>query len=178
MKTTISIILLIMPIFLLGQIQEENCISCIENRVYTQLGASALGTQNISTGTNSFAVGYLNEATGNYSVAMPFFAKSIGERSLALGYYATANGPGSIALGPYSQTGANAMLSVAIGSLVSTSANYAMVIGFGLDDSPLDNSIEKSLMVGFDSDIPSLFIGPAEEAEIPGKVGIGTSRVE
>jgi len=80
MKTTISIILLVMPILLLGQIHEENCISCIENRVDTKKGASALGTQNVSTGTNSFAVGYISEATGDYSVAMPFLAKSLGER--------------------------------------------------------------------------------------------------
>nr|NQU93489.1 hypothetical protein [Bacteroidota bacterium] len=172
---TLIILIVIMPIILLGQINEENCISCIENRVNFKDGASAVGTQNVSTGINSFAAGYINEATGNYSLAMPFMAKALGERSIALGYNAIANGAGSIALGTHSLTGANAMLSIAIGSFVSTAADNSIAIGLGKSDSPLTNTIEESLMIGFNTDIPSLFIGPSVESGTPGNIGIGTT---
>jgi len=144
--------------------------------VDTEKGASALGTQNHSLGINSFATGYMNEAIGDYSIAMPYLANATGHRSLALGFNANASGAGSIALGAHSSTGQDAILSIAIGSLVSTDADNAIVIGFGLEDNPLNNDIESSLMVGFNCDIPSLFIGPSTETGVPGKVGIGTTQ--
>jgi len=92
-----------------------------------------------------------------------------------LGYNAVANGLGSIALGTHSLTGANASLSLSIGSRVSTDALYNIVMGFGSDDELLYNDIEKSLMIGFDSDLPTLFIGPSSGTGTIGRVGIGTT---
>ncbi|MCD4683118.1 MAG: hypothetical protein K8R86_07525, partial [Bacteroidales bacterium] len=177
MKKRIKVMLaILLPVIVFGQSIEENCISCIGNKVDTEKGASALGTQNHSLGINSFATGYMNEAIGDYSIAMPYLANATGHRSLALGFNANASGAGSIALGAHSSTGQDAILSIAIGSLVSTDADNAIVIGFGLEDNPLNNDIESSLMVGFNCDIPSLFIGPSTETGVPGKVGIGTTQ--
>lgn len=166
---------LLLPVIVFGQIIEENCISCIGNKVDTKKGASALGTQNHSLGINSFATGYMNEAIGDYSIAMPYLANATGHRSLAFGFNANAKGAGSIALGAHSSTGQDAILSISIGSLVTTDADNAIVIGFGLEESYLNNNIEESLMVGFNSDIPSFFVGPSQEVGVPGYVGIGTT---
>jgi hypothetical protein len=167
----VILITAIIPLYIFGQGVEPNCITCKENQIKN--GASAAGTQNKSLGINSFAAGYLNEATGDYSVAMPFLAKSVGERSLAFGYNAVANGSGSVALGTHSSTGEDARLSIAIGSLISANAEYSMVIGFGNENSSLINDIEESLMIGFNSNKSTFFVGPASGIDKTGKVGIG-----
>jgi hypothetical protein len=106
-----------------GQSNTVPCITCDGNRIDFTKGASAIGTQNQSIGINSLAVGYQCKALGDYSIAMPFLTKAAGARSLAFGYNAVANGMGSIALGTHAQTGENAVLSISIGSRVSTSTN-------------------------------------------------------
>lgn len=172
-KLTIISITLLFSAIALGQSKEEPCITCEGNRIDFTKGASAIGTQNESLGINSFSVGYLNKAHGDYSIAMPFLARSYGDRSIALGYNANANGMGSLALGTHSHTGENAVLSVAIGSYVSTSANWAMVLGKGLGDTFLINSKQSSFMVGFNSNLPTLFVGPSAGESTTGKIGIG-----
>lgn len=154
------------------QRSEENCITCDNNTVEVRNGASALGTQNISTGINSFAVGRENQALGDYSIAMPLVAKAIGQRSVAIGYLSNANANQSIALGSYSHTKSNATLSIAIGSYVSTQNNHSFVMGFGSADT-LKNNIEKSLMIGFNSNLPTLFVSPSSGSGKTGKISIG-----
>jgi len=172
----IKILLLVLstlPLLIYGQSVEPNCVSCLNNQIDTKKGASAIGQENKSLGINSFAAGYLNEAIGDYSVAMPFLAKANGHRSLAFGYYAVADGAGSLALGTYAGTGANGTLSIAIGSRVSSDMTNSMVLGFGHASAILINDVEKSLMVGFNSNKPTFFVGPASGVDKTGKVGIG-----
>ncbi|MBI3509021.1 MAG: hypothetical protein HY064_00040 [Bacteroidetes bacterium] len=69
--------------------------------------------------------------------------------------------------------------SVAIGTNLQTASNadHAIVIGSG----PLNNSgilvngISNSLMIGFNSTVPSFFVGPAATTSTSGKVGVGTA---
>jgi hypothetical protein len=51
-----------------------------------------------------------------------------------------------------------------------------MVIGIGAnDDNPLVNSNSRSLMIGYNSDIPTLYVGSSLGVGTIGKVGIGTT---
>ena len=163
-----------LPILVFGQsINNETCISCIKNDVDLKKGASALGSLNVSTGENSFAAGYKNEAQGDYSVAMTYQAKAIGARSLSIGYRSEASGAGSLALGAYAETGEDANLSIAIGSYVHSSAIFSHTIGFGDSDQPLVNNMEKSLMIGYNSNLPTLFVSQSDGVGTTGNVGIG-----
>jgi hypothetical protein len=70
-------------------------------------------------------------------------------------------------------TGTN---SIAIGNFVSTIASNNIIIGKGINgNNVLTNNIPFSLMIGFNSTIPTLFIGPAGGNGQTGLVGIGTS---
>lgn len=166
----------------------QSCITCDENTINFENGASAIGTQNLSTGINSLAVGYQCEALGDYSIAMPFLAKSVGNRSLAFGYNAIARDLSAIAIGE--NTEASWMYSVAIGrsnkstgvgavSLgymnhadanfsflfgrnLKTQASNSMAIGVGSSET-LTNGIPNSLMVGFNSDVPTFFVETSPE---------------
>lgn len=83
-----------------------------------------------------------------------------------------------IAIGNYTST-AYGTYSLALGSKVQTSsaATRAIVIGCGViaGTSNLENTISNSLMIGFNSDKPTLFISPANGLGTIGKVGIGNS---
>jgi len=72
--------------------------------------------------------------------------------------------------------------SIAIGNNVQASDNlgyYSIVLGSGIDLAhPLVNNVPHSLMVGFDSNIPTFFVGPPANGGGQGQtgnVGIGTS---
>ncbi len=86
-----------------------------------------------------------------------------GNRGLGVGWgMIAARGTQSLALGTHVQT--------------SLTAPYAIVIGSGFSSAtPLVNSISKSLMIGFNSNIPTVFVGPAVGMGTIGKVGIGTT---
>jgi hypothetical protein len=54
----------------------------------------------------------------------------------------------------------------------------AIVLGSGVDNSTfLTNPFSNSLMVGFNSNIPTLFVGRSNGANTTGKVGIGTTYI-
>lgn len=110
------------------------------------IGSMALGT-NVSAGSDySVGLGHSNTLGGNYAVA--------------IGYHADAF----------------AANSVAIGSNVIANNNNAFVIGSGLSPtSKLLNYTENSLAIGFNSDVPTLFVGPsAGTAGSTGNIGVGT----
>ncbi|HKC69506.1 MAG TPA: hypothetical protein VKG26_14820, partial [Bacteroidia bacterium] len=100
---------------------------------------------------------------------------------LAIGRYnVAAYGPNSIAIG---MTGAetDATSSMAIGYNVKTSSTAANSIAFGAGMhtspfSPMVNSIANSLAIGFNSNVPTLFVGGGNGSTGSiGKVGIGTT---
>ncbi|MEY3370772.1 MAG: hypothetical protein RLZZ361_1442, partial [Cyanobacteriota bacterium] len=64
--------------------------------------------------------------------------------------------------------------SLAIGNYVTANGDYSVVIGSGVDDTTrLVNNISKSLIVGFNGGVASLFVAPGNGV-LPGNVGIGT----
>lgn len=111
---------------------------------------SYYGTNCDATGTHSLAGGYAADATGAYSIAM-------GVRNLSTNFHATT-----------------------IGVDLQANANRSFVFGSGVVNNPgmgtdLINGISHSLMIGFNSDIPTLFVGGASGLGTIGKVGIGTT---
>ena len=126
----------------------------------TGTNASAIGDGNTASGTASFAGGINSEAAGLYSIAFGNEAKAEQRNGISLGYR-------TFVYGPYA---------VGIGENVMTTCTSAMVIGSGADDdNPLVNGETRSLMIGYNSDIPTLFVGPSDGVGTVGKVGIGTS---
>ncbi len=173
MKTTISIFLtVIFGLFLSGlNANAQNCVVCNSNTVGDS--ASAIGAGNISTGLYSLASGFQNVATGMYSLAggnnseaTDKWAFAYGERAKAKGFRSFAQGMDVTAFGGNS---------VAIGRYLRTTTSDAMVIGTGYDTSNyLINNIAQSLMIGFNSNEPTFFVGPALGLNTIGNVGIGT----
>jgi len=73
---------------------------------------------------------------------------------------------------------ANSSQSIAIGRFVETNATGSIVIGSSTDISPMINNKNNSLMIGFNSSEPTLFVSESEPAvnyNGIGKVGIGTT---
>jgi hypothetical protein len=106
----------------------------------------AFGENTKASGAYSFAAGVGSEGSANYTTALGRYVSASGTNSTAIGIFNTAGGSGSITIG----TGIN---------------------GFNR----LVNNINNSLMVGFNSTIPTLFVGPSSGAGTTGNVGIGTT---
>lgn len=98
----------------------------------------------------------------NRSISIGTLAKAYGNNSIAIGLTSVTRGPRSFALGYNVQTTSLANNAIALGSGVSSGA-------------PMVNSIANSLAVGFNSTIPTLFVGPSSGTGTIGKVGIGTT---
>ena len=108
--------------------------------------------------TTSSAIGYQTTATGAMSFAS-------GSMSTASGVCATTMGINNIAAGNYSFT---------LGSDLKANQNHAIVIGSGYANSiKLENDNTYSLMVGFLSHYPTLFVGTSPTYNKTGKIGIG-----
>jgi hypothetical protein len=144
-------------------------------------GATALGYRTTSSGlVGATALGRNTIASGNYgATALGHYATASGEYgATALGYYTTASGPiGATALGDHA-TASGYYGATALGSYVEAGPAYCtMVLGHGINhpDSTLVNDINNSLMVGFNSTIPTLFVGPSFGAGTTGNVGIATT---
>ncbi|MBT6842778.1 MAG: hypothetical protein HOA17_03145, partial [Candidatus Melainabacteria bacterium] len=135
----------------------------------------AIGIQAIANGSNAVALGGYSEATGNNSTALGFLSKAYGGTSVALGG-ATANGHGSFAVGQESDSYGNR--SMALGYEVYTNAVGAVAIGSGTKEGSItyrmSNSNSNSLAVGFNSNIPTLFVGTSAGRDTTGNVGVGT----
>lgn len=109
-------------------------------------GPDAGNNQNVANGNYSATIGVSCEANGSYSFASGFYAK------------------------------ANAASTVAIGKYVRARTTNSMVIGSGSSDSDaraLINNIPNSLMVGFNSSVPTLFVSTSSGFNTTGKIGIG-----
>lgn len=120
------------------------------------------GNNNTTTGTRSIALGQGNMATNSYSIASGYGSEANGGYSMASGYYAKALGTFSYSYGRY----------------VTASQANSFVIGNGFNASNyLVNNISNSLMIGFNSNIPTLFISASTGIGTSGKVGIGTTNV-
>lgn len=114
----------------------------------------------------------LNHSTNTIYVQFPYpagYNKGIGVGSYASvgkGLFTTALGHQSRAMGDYSHT---------MGYFVRANANNSMVIGSGMTGNYLENNIANSLMIGFNSNIPTLFVSGSAGLNTTGRIGIGTS---
>ena len=163
----ITFILLNLNVKLYSQVQWNSTLN-------TGLYSSAIGYQTQSTNNYSFAAGQLSQANGISSMAL-------GNNSTALGNYSVAIGQSSYAaLQSYAfgqNAKANGQQSLAIGRFVETSVTglNSIIIGSSVSTKEMVNNIPGSLMIGFNSTIPTVFVGPSESFSGTGKVGIGTT---
>ncbi len=121
------------------------------NKIYTGRITVIPGDSMVSIGDSS-----LHFTLSNRIFATPWYSY----RGLSLGTGASAYGSSSTAIGYGSTTGIPGTLA----------ANKAIAIG-----SFVNNTIDNSLMVGFNSSIPTLFVSPASTFGGLGKIGIGTT---
>ena len=108
---------------------------------------------------------------GNYASETGIGTTANGEASFAGGYESEANGAISFSFGNRAITEGTS--SVALGQFVHANSYNSMVIGTGASlSNKLTNGISKSLMIGFGSEKPTLFVGGTGPG-LTGKVGIG-----
>lgn len=135
--------------------------------VYSTNISSALGAFNTfhSNCAASFASGYSHNLGANCNSAH------------ALGESNHVNGLTAFSIGRFSKSMANHSMS--LGYWVTSNSEYSITIGHGIWSSNysnnLTNNIENSLMVGFNSNIPTFFVGSASGLNTIGTVGIGTT---
>lgn len=103
---------------------------------------------------------YKNVALGNYSATIGAGCESRGQYSFAVGYVAKSYMTNTIAMGKYVR--AQAANSIVIGSGVANA-----------DSRMLTNNVPNTLMVGFNSCLPTLFVSNSVSYNTTGKVGIG-----
>ncbi len=137
---------------------------------------AAFGIGTTSTNGSSFAAGHNSTASGADGIALGVGATASGYESGAFGTGATASGNYAIAVATDGAT-ASGSRSFAVGHYVTAgTAIDSMIIGTGVDNvNRLVNNTANSLMIGFNSTVPTLFIGTSAGAGTTGNVGIGTS---
>lgn len=154
--------------------------------------AFAMGQQAKALNSHALSFGMVTEAWGNESFAQGFLSKAYGNQSIALGCQSVAGtftdgteegyenhiGQAAIAIGDNAM--ATKDYSAAFGSFIIADEDNSMVIGRGIGGEnvlavPMVNGIQNSLMVGFNSNIPTLFVGASDGTNTTGKVGVGTS---
>jgi hypothetical protein len=137
-------------------------------------GSIALGQNCTARGSSAFAAGEVSTANANNSTAIGGWCKAKGNYSVAIGENAEASEMGAHAIGSY--VTAAGSYSRAIGRYLKANSASSYVIGTGDGyGGELINGTANSLMVGFSSDIPTLFVGPSSGTGTTGRIGIGTS---
>ncbi|MFT5822280.1 MAG: hypothetical protein ACI8ZM_003536 [Crocinitomix sp.] len=143
--------------------------------------ASAIGRNTNALGQYAFSSGYNSTASGAQSTAFGYSTEAIGVRSTAFGFRSIARSTTSFVAGNNAETGTLAYDAVAIGVMLKANVNRSMIIGTGYLEkgggTPVvfANNIQHSLMIGFRSNLPSLFVGPSAGPGTTGRVGIGTT---
>ena len=96
-------------------------------------------------------------------------------KSIGYGFNCWGVGANSVSIGNNAHT--TGSTSVAVGKDIVSFASNSFTIGTGADVSSgrLINTISNSLAIGFNSNLPTLFIGPSAGIGTTGKVGIGNS---
>ncbi|HOX54949.1 MAG TPA: hypothetical protein PLC32_05850 [Candidatus Omnitrophota bacterium] len=116
----------------------------------------------VNIGLNSIGMGNEPAAIGTDSVAIGTFTRATGNNSLAIGRLADATSENSFVLG----------------HLLTSSATNAIAMGAGITSGStrLVNNTANSLMVGFQSDVSTFYVGPGSgTAGSLGNVGVGTT---
>lgn len=134
----------------------------------TQWDDSNIGTTSVAFGDNTVASGIRSTAFGVLTNASGIQSTAFGNGTTASANASTAFGTGTVASG---------VDSFAAGRFVTAgAAANTIALGLGVDlATQLVNNTMNSMMVGFNSDIPTLFVGPSAGLGTTGDVGIGTS---
>lgn len=136
--------------------------------------AMAIGSNNTSGGTYSISMGRANTSLGTASIAIGSTNQVIDSYAGAFGYLNYATGTGAFAWG--TNNIASSTDSFVFGKNLSATAEGAFVFGSGFGSSnALINNTANSLMIGFKSQVPTVYVGPSPDAASSGKVGIGTA---
>jgi hypothetical protein len=133
------------------------------------------GETNQASGASSVAIGEDNVAAHNLTVAIGWGNDALSSTSHAYGSHNYSNGSGAMAFG-YSNI-SNGTRSIAIGENTEASGNNSHVIGSsagGFGDY-LTNEINDSLIIGYNSNAPTFFVGPSSGGTTTGNVGIATT---
>jgi hypothetical protein len=152
-------------------------------------GNTLMNVTNGNVGVGIFSPQYKLDVNGDERVSGKIYVHRIvplpgdseihfGDSSLVLGLTRIYNNSGSHGVGIGYQTFGSGYFSVAIGNRVSTTtpATNSVTIGCGVINGPiLSNSIPYSFGVGFNSTVPTFFVGPANGVGTIGKVGVGTN---
>lgn len=137
------IVLLLIVATFLSAIMYGQCINC-ENTQNNGVNSSAIGYGTIASGEKSFASGLTSTASGVGST-------TLGIDNLATGHY-----------------------SITLGSNLKAGNGHAIVIGSGYANLfRLENNHTYSLMVGFLSQYPTLFVSTSPSYNKTGRIGIG-----
>ncbi|NOX45492.1 MAG: hypothetical protein GXO89_00760 [Chlorobi bacterium] len=141
-----SIIVLIVSLTISFNVSAQNCVQCDENSSATGSNSSVIGMSSSATADGSFAGGYGSEANGALSFAFG------------------------------NQVIAGATNSVAFGRFIETTASPSIIFGTGVglpSSEKLINNVSNSLMIGFNSNKATFFVGMSDGLGLTGKIGIG-----
>jgi len=161
------------------------------NGLFSQVNYS--GCFSISGLNASSAIGRLDTASGSYSFASGHLSRAKSTNSVAIGSNNVSWSPSSITIGSFLQaTNVNhsAVAPIAIGSYNTSSGDYAITFGTNLSatatkaiaigcgyndpaESRLINNQPYTLMIGFGSIYPTLFVSRSLEYNKTGCIGIG-----
>lgn len=161
----------------------------ITKHVRSPDGVIHLGDSSMTFTSNGPVTNPITSATNVYYESMGTSGTTggigIGWSSLVpSGHYALAFGNGAKAYGDYSnvlgsggaETDGNFSTGIGWNVKTSSAATYGIVLGSGYVGNPMINSTANSLAVGFNSNVPTFFVGPAAGSSGSlGKVGIGTT---
>lgn len=135
--------------------------------------STAFGQDCIASGDWSFAGGWDSDATSTMTFAFGGQASATGSGAIAIGDLASASGANSVSIG--SGTEAKNFFAQAYGVNTKATAAVSFAIGSGVSSgSKMVNNKSNSLAIGFNSTIPTFFVGGASGVGTIGKVGIGT----
>ncbi len=156
-------------------LQGQDCIKCDSTSINSGELATALGGNSSATGDYSFAGGENSEASGIRCFAFGNEASSTGINSFALGANSSATSMGSFAIGlsvTSSGTG-----TFAIGTRVEAKYALSFAIGNAPSQQILENNQMETMVIGFNSINPTLFIDRSPNSgttyDKTGRVGIG-----
>ncbi|MDD4374535.1 MAG: hypothetical protein PHG67_11510 [Bacteroidales bacterium] len=119
--------------------------------------AFAGGDGSTASGTNAFAFGENSNASGTDAVSIGFWSEATSDKSFSLGFYNQSN----------------TAFSYLFGQWLKSTISSNITIGFGAGQSPLVNNKHRSLMMGMNSNFPTIYIGPSDGIGTTGSIGIG-----
>ena len=181
MALVIVVLSLISP-----QLPAQNCVSCDTIKSNVTVGynnnvnsswtnQSILGNNNTTSRNNAVAIGTNSTASSSHSYVFGSSSSSNGIHSYTIGSNAIAQSTYSYAIGQAAKSMfGNAF---AVGNFTRSDAVGAYVFGLGVSSEvPLVNNVGNSLVIGFKSTKPTLFVSESEYSanyDLTGKVGIG-----